>query len=59
GVAIVPRFLVEDELASGALTIPINQPIESQQAYWLVYPEEKKDRPAVKAFRSWLLDQCA
>jgi len=59
GVAIVPRFLVEDELTSGALIIPINQPIESEQAYWLVYPEEKKDRPAVKAFKSWLLDQCA
>ena len=58
GVAIVPRFLVEDELATGALMIPINKPIESEQAYWLVYPEEKKDRPAVNAFRSWLLEQC-
>ena len=57
GLAIVPRFLVEDELKSGALTIPIEQPIESKQAYWLVYPEQKKDRPALKAFREWLLVQ--
>ena len=59
GVAIVPRFLVEDELRTGTLTIPIDQPIESQQAYWLVYPEKRKERPALKAFRDWLLGQCA
>ena len=58
GLAIVPRFLVEDELKSGALTIPIARPIESKQAYWLVYPEQKKDRPALIAFREWLLAQC-
>ena len=58
GAAIVPRFLVEEEIGSGALVVPIDRPIESKQAYWLVYPEEKTDRPAVKAFRSWLLEQC-
>jgi len=58
GLAIVPRFLVEDELKSGTLTIPIARPIESRQAYWLVYPAQKKDRPALKAFREWLLSEC-
>jgi len=58
GLAIVPRFLVEDELKSGALMIPLAKPIESRQAYWFVYPEQKKDRPALKAFRDWLLAQC-
>ena len=59
GVAIVPRFLVEDELASGRLVVPFDRPVESRQAYWLVYPTEKQDLPAVAAFRAWLLAACA
>lgn len=59
GIAIVPRFLVEDELASGRLVVPFARPVESRQAYWLVYPQEKRDRPAVAAFRTWLLAACA
>lgn len=58
GIAIVPRFLVEDELRSGALAIPVARPIESNQAYWLVYPEEKQSRPALIAFRDWLIETC-
>lgn len=58
GAAIVPRFLVEDELRSGLLVVPFDRPVESRQAYWLVYPQEKRDRPPVAAFRAWLLAAC-
>lgn len=58
GAAVVPRFLVEDELAAGRLVIPFDRPIESRQSYWLVHPSQKRDRPAVAAFRSWLLEEC-
>jgi LysR family glycine cleavage system transcriptional activator len=58
GMAIVPRFLVEEELASGQLVQPFARPVESGQAYWLVYPENRADRPALAAFRDWLLDEC-
>jgi LysR family glycine cleavage system transcriptional activator len=57
GVAIMPRFLIEDELAAGELVIPFDRPVRSTQAYYLVYPEEKKSLPALKAFRDWLLAQ--
>jgi len=58
GLAIVPRFLVEEELRAGLLVVPFDRPVESPQGYWLVYPQEKRDRPAVAAFRDWLLEAC-
>ena len=57
GVAIMPRFLIEEELASGELAIPFDQPVRSTQAYYFVYPEEKQELPALRAFRDWLLAQ--
>ncbi|WP_349369664.1 transcriptional regulator GcvA [Salinarimonas sp.] len=55
GLAIVPRFLVEEELRAGVLVTPFERPSRSEEAYWLVYPEEKAALPAVSAFRAWLL----
>ena len=55
GVAVVPRFLIEDELKSGQLVIPFDRPVESRQSYWLVYPTAQGERPALKSFRDWLL----
>ena len=57
GVAVLPRFLIEDELASGQLIMPFNIAVRSDHAYYLIYPEEKKDLPALIAFRDWLLSE--
>jgi LysR family transcriptional regulator, glycine cleavage system transcriptional activator len=59
GMAIVPRFLVEEELRSGQLVMPFDRSVVSRQAYWLVYPEERGRRAAIVAFRDWLLEACA
>jgi LysR family glycine cleavage system transcriptional activator len=58
GVAIVPRFLIEEELRSGALVIPVDRPVRGPEGYYLVYPEAKASLPAVIAFRDWLLGEC-
>lgn len=55
GAAIVPRFLVEQELKDGSLVIPFPQSIGSKQAYCLFYPEARRNDPALRAFRDWLL----
>ena len=55
----MPRFLVEEELRSGALVIPIDRPVTGKDGYYLVYPEEKANLPTVIAFRDWLLGECA
>ncbi|WP_353182130.1 transcriptional regulator GcvA [Bosea sp. (in: a-proteobacteria)] len=59
GLAIVPRFLVEEELRSGALVIPVERSLIGREGYYLVYPEEKASLPTVAAFRDWLLAECA
>ncbi len=59
GLAIVPRFLVEEELRSGALVIPVERSLIGREGYYLVYPDEKASLPTVAAFRDWLLAECA
>jgi LysR family glycine cleavage system transcriptional activator len=58
GLAIVPRFLIEEELRSGALVVPVDRPVSGSEGYYLVYPETRAQLPAVVAFRDWLLGEC-
>jgi LysR family glycine cleavage system transcriptional activator len=55
GVALLPRFLVQDELLSGRLVVAADHELKTSSAYWLVYPEKKAQLPAVRQFRDWLL----
>jgi len=59
GLAVLPQFLIQDELASGRLVVAIDRLVMSEYAYYLVYPERKADIPRVVVFRDWLLGQCA
>jgi LysR family glycine cleavage system transcriptional activator len=54
GVGAIPRFLVEDHLADGRLIIPFPCSVRSRHTYCLVYPEAKRQIPAIQAFRSWI-----
>lgn len=54
GVALVPRFLVQEELASGQLVIPVEPGLRSTRAYYLVFPETRAHSPLLAAFRAWL-----
>lgn len=55
GVALAPRFMVAEELAAGRLAVLCDHPVQTAQAYYLVYPEENQDLPPLRAFRDWLL----
>jgi len=59
GLALLPRFLIQEELASGRLVIAVDRPVKSAHAYYLVHPERKAELHRVAVFRSWLLEQCA
>ena len=48
GVALLPRFLVEEELAEGKLVIPWQHAMPSQDAYYLAYPEHSAEVPKVR-----------
>src|SRR5437667_7884252 len=57
GVALALRPLVDADLASGRLCAPFKVELKPQSAYYLVCPEVIAERPAVVAFRKWLLEQ--
>ena len=59
GVALLPRFLVDKEIASRELIVMAPQELRSEGAYWLVYPESRSHLPAVRCFRDWLLGVAA
>ena len=55
GCALVPRFLVLQELANGELVIPCELSLRNEQGYYLVYPESQQNSPSLKVFEEWLL----
>jgi LysR family glycine cleavage system transcriptional activator len=57
GVALIPRMLIESELARGELSIACERPMHGKRAYYLVTADSSDARPAVNHFRQWLLAQ--
>ncbi|MEP3047069.1 MAG: LysR substrate-binding domain-containing protein [Roseibium sp.] len=57
GAALIPRFFVEDELASGRLVRLFDLSLDQKTAYYFVYPEGRTMRPVVTAFRQWLSEE--
>lgn len=59
GVALLPTFLIHDELASGKLVRALDLPMESAERYYLVWPPERSAHPPLIVFRDWLLAETA
>lgn len=57
GVALIPRFLIEDELQRGLLTVLVDHQYLSSQSYYLIYPEGRSERPLLRTFQTWLQEQ--
>jgi len=57
GVALALRPMVDADLASARLVEPFGIEVNPGSAYYLVCPEVIADRPAVAAFRAWLLEK--
>ncbi len=58
GVALVPRCLVEGQIAKGLVREPLpDHGLVSDLGYWLCYPESRADVAPLVAFRNWLLQQ--
>ncbi|WP_019831230.1 transcriptional regulator GcvA [Sphingomonas sp. PR090111-T3T-6A] len=59
GAALVPSFLIEPELASGALVRPFDLALPSERAYYLAYPAAKLESSAFRQLRDWMLAEAA
>ncbi len=58
GAALIPRFLIEQELADGLLIVPFGITHASQDAYYLVQPNGRSSN-ATARFADWLVSQVA
>lgn len=54
GVGLVPRFLIEDELASGELVSPVDGVLKVREAYYFGYPVDHERSDALLVFEAWL-----
>ncbi len=54
GVALIPDYLAEQDLATGRLVALHPQAIETKGAYYLVWPRAKSRDPSLMEFRHWM-----
>lgn len=59
GIALIPRFFIEDRLEQSGLMIPFKSNDQEAGAYYLVYPTELSHGKPLELFRTWLQDQAA
>ena len=60
GFALLTPLLWKGDVAAGRLCMPFPDRVSARAwAYWLVYPEERRNVPKVKRFREWLLQEMA
>lgn len=59
GLALIPRFLIEDDLAAGRLVPIVKHEFLSDRRYYLIYPEQKSGNAALALFRAWLEAEAA
>jgi LysR family glycine cleavage system transcriptional activator len=59
GIALGRHSIVQSEVASGQLLRLFDIALPSPSSYYLVYPERSLDKPQVRAFREWLLQEIA
>ena len=55
GVALIPPFLIRQELEAGRLVVPFQHSYRTAKAYHLVLPERKAEDPSLSAFSDWLV----
>lgn len=60
GLALVPAFLIADNLASGALVQPLDAPVEvgDQGHYLCCNPERLRASLGLRQLREWMLGEC-
>ena len=56
-MALANKLYVEHYLQTQRLVVPFDIKLITGRGFFLVYPADRSDQPAVAAFRDWLLTQ--
>lgn len=59
GVTLLTPAYFQQELKDGRLIQPFDKVIGEGSAYWLAYPEGRRNVPKIKAFREWIVAEAA
>lgn len=54
GLALVPSYLIPQELAQGRLIAAFGTAVKSPNSYFLVWPTDRQPRPPLTAFCDWI-----
>jgi DNA-binding transcriptional LysR family regulator len=57
GAALIPPFLIEDELRAGRLVPLLEHAYRSDRSYYLIYPEAKSENPVLAVWRGWIEEE--
>jgi DNA-binding transcriptional LysR family regulator len=57
GVALLPSYLIEEDMRSGALVPVLGLPMATEFGYYIVMPEDRQHNHVAMAFQQWLLGQ--
>ncbi len=59
GIALLPRFMFEDELRKGRIVEALPLALESVEVYHLCWPEDRGTHHPLILFRDWLMEETA
>ena len=55
GVALLPSYLIENELDAGSLRIAFDLPLTTENNYYVVLPEGGRENRLARTFQDWML----
>lgn len=57
GIALIPRYLVAEELAEGKLVVAWDHPLASNGRHFMAHAEHAAEVPKVRAFVQWIRER--
>jgi LysR family transcriptional regulator, glycine cleavage system transcriptional activator len=57
GVALLPSYLIEDDIRIGALVPIFDLPMATELGYYIVLPEDRQHKIVANVFSDWLVSQ--
>jgi LysR family glycine cleavage system transcriptional activator len=57
GIALADRVLVQREIESGKLVAPFDLAFDTQNAFYLVYKQNRALTYGMRAFRDWIMEE--